>query len=46
LAVERVKCLQPVGCHLVYHGGAYNDEEWEQFISYMKHVLLEEEPRF
>ena len=45
-AVERVKCLQPVGCHQVYHGGAYNDEEWEQFISYMKHVLLDEEPDF
>ena len=45
-AVERVKCMQPVGCHQIYHGGAYSEEEWELFISYMRHVLLDEEPDF
>ena len=29
-----------------YHGGAYNNDEWEQFICYMRHVLLDEEPEF
>jgi len=45
-AVERVKHMQPVGCHQIYHGGAYTEEEWELFISYMRHVLLDEDPDF
>jgi hypothetical protein len=45
-AVERVKHMQPVGCHQIYHGGAYKQEEWELFISYMRHVLLDEDPEF
>lgn len=45
-AVERVKHMQPVGCHQVYHGRAYDDEEWDLFLSYMKHVLLDEEIDF
>ena len=42
-AVERVKCMQPVGCHQIYHGGAYNGEEWDNFLDYMRHVLLDED---
>ena len=45
-AVERVKHMQPVGCHQIYHGSAYTEEEWDEFISYMRHVLLDEEPDF
>jgi hypothetical protein len=45
-AVERVKCMQPVGCHQIYHGGAYSGEEWDSFLNFMRHVLLDEDNDF